>query len=79
MYHLKTWFCPEESNVVAHSIRKRKKQICGTEEEIVVAHGRLPSPAPLDTLLAGFILQTTCGKHVENLNLSDSACIQVFK
>ena len=25
--------------------RKRKKLICGTEGEIVVAHGRLPSPA----------------------------------
>ena len=25
---------------------KEKKLICGLEEEIVVAHGRLPSPAP---------------------------------
>ena len=32
--------------VVAHGCRKRKKLICGPEEEIVVAHGRLPSPAP---------------------------------
>ena len=31
--------------VVAHDCRKRKKLICGPEEEIVVAHGRLPSPA----------------------------------
>jgi len=36
---------PEEKIVVAHSCRKRKKLICGTEEEIVVAHGRLPFPA----------------------------------
>ena len=26
--------------------QKRKKLICGTEGEILVAHGRLPSPAP---------------------------------
>jgi len=31
--------------VVAHGCRKRKKLICGTEGEIVAAHGRLPSPA----------------------------------
>ena len=31
--------------VVAHGCRKRKKLICGPEVEIVVAHGRLPSPA----------------------------------
>ena len=31
--------------MVAHGCRKRKKLICGPEEEIVVAHGRLPSPA----------------------------------
>ena len=31
--------------MVAHGCRKRKKLICGTEGEIVVAHGRLPSPA----------------------------------
>jgi len=31
--------------VVAHGCRKRNKLICGTEGEIVVAHGRLPSPA----------------------------------
>ena len=30
--------------MVAHGCRKRKKLICGTEGEIVVAHGRLPSP-----------------------------------
>ena len=35
----------EEDIVVAHGCRKRKKLICGPEEEIVVAHGRLPSPA----------------------------------
>jgi len=29
----------------AHCCRKRKKLICGTEGEIVVAHGRLPSLA----------------------------------
>jgi len=34
--------------VVAHDCRKRKKLICGTKGEIVVAHGRLPSPDPLD-------------------------------
>ena len=28
--------------VVAHGCRKTKKLICGTEGEIVVAHGRLP-------------------------------------
>ena len=32
------------SSVVGHGSQKRKKQICGTEEEIVVAHGRLPPP-----------------------------------
>jgi len=32
---------------VAHGCRKRKKLICGPEGEIVVAHGRLPSPAPV--------------------------------
>ena len=26
---------------------REKKLICGTEREIVVAHGRLPSPAPV--------------------------------
>ena len=31
--------------VVANGCRKRKKLICGPKEEIVVAHGRLPSPA----------------------------------
>ena len=30
--------------VVAHGCRKRKKLICGTEGETVVAYGRLPSP-----------------------------------
>ena len=45
IYHLKKYFWPEEEIVVAHSCRKRKKLICGTEGEIVVAHGRLPSPA----------------------------------
>ena len=35
----------EEDRVVVHGCRKRKKLIYGTEEEIVVAHGRLPSPA----------------------------------
>jgi len=33
--------------MVAHGCRKRKKLICGTEGVIVVAHGRLPSPARL--------------------------------
>ena len=37
--------CTEEEIVVAHGCRKRKKLICGPEGEIVVAHGRLPSPA----------------------------------
>jgi len=32
---------------MAHGCRKRKKLICGTEGEIVVAHGHLPSPARL--------------------------------
>ena len=31
---------------MAHGCRKRKKLVCGPEEETVVAHGRLPSPAP---------------------------------
>ena len=31
--------------VVAHGCRKIKKLICGTEGEILVAHGRLPSSA----------------------------------
>ena len=35
----------EEDIVVAHGCRKRKKLICGPEEEIVVAYGRMPSPA----------------------------------
>ena len=30
--------------MVGHGCQKRQKQICGTEEEIVVAHGRLPPP-----------------------------------
>ena len=38
----------EEDIVVAHGCRKRKKLICGPKEEKVVAHGRLPSPAPID-------------------------------
>ena len=33
--------------MVAHGCRKRKKLICGTEGELVVAHGRLPSSARL--------------------------------
>jgi len=36
-----------EEIVMAHGCGKRKKLICGPEGEIVVAHGRLPSPAPL--------------------------------
>ena len=28
-------------------LREEKKLICGPEEEILVAHGRLPSPVPL--------------------------------
>ena len=32
--------------VVAHSCRTTKKLIYGTEGEILVADGRLPSPAP---------------------------------
>jgi len=36
---------PEGKTVVAHSCRKRKKLIYGTEWEIMVAHGRLSSPA----------------------------------
>ena len=35
---------PEREIVVVYGCRKRKKLKCGTEEEIVVAHGRLPSP-----------------------------------
>ena len=35
--------------MVAHGCRKTKKLICGPEEEIVVAHGRLPSPAHATT------------------------------
>ena len=35
----------EEEIVVAHGCRKRKKLICGPEDKIVMAHGRLPSPA----------------------------------
>ena len=37
--------CTEGEIVVAHGFQKRKKLICDPEEEIVVAHGRLPSPA----------------------------------
>ena len=36
---------PEGEIVVAHFCRKRKKLICGTEGDIMVAQGRLPSPA----------------------------------
>ena len=36
----------EREIVVAYGCRKRKQLIYGTEGEIVVAHGRLPSPAP---------------------------------
>jgi len=32
----------EEEIVVTHVCRKSKKLLCGPEEEIVVAHGRLP-------------------------------------
>ena len=35
--------------MVAHGCRKRKKLICGTEGEIVMAHGRLPSPLLRET------------------------------
>ena len=34
-----------EGEMVAHGCRKRKKLICGTEVEIAVAHGCLPSHA----------------------------------
>jgi len=30
--------------IVAHGCRKTKKLICGMEGEILVAHGRMPSP-----------------------------------
>ena len=36
----------EREIVGAQSCWKRKKIICGKEGKIVVAHGRLPSPAP---------------------------------
>ena len=68
----KKMFCPEESNVV---VRKRKlwwlmaagrdkNLICGPEEEIiVVAHGRLPSPAGT----------TICSKNINKqiVNIAD--------
>jgi len=38
--------CGPGQIVVAHCCRKRKNLICGTEGEIVVAHVRLPFPAP---------------------------------
>ena len=45
--------------VVAHGCRKRKKLICGPEEEIAVAHARLPSPARMyRTKLTGLNLFT---------------------
>ena len=37
---------------------EEKKLICGPEEEIVVAHGRLPSPAP-----------STTGKHTKVIRM----------
>ena len=37
--------------VVAHGCRKTKKLICDTDREIVVAHGRLPSPARHSSVL----------------------------
>ena len=43
----------EREIVVAHGCQKRKNLICGTEGEMVVAHGRLPSPARL-TLVCEF-------------------------
>ena len=52
--------------VVAHGCRTRKKLICGPVEEIVVAHGRLPSPAP------------TCVKNC-NIELEQKYCNQKKK
>ena len=41
----------EEEIVVAHGCSQRKKLICGLEEEIIVARGRLLSPLPLPNLI----------------------------
>ena len=40
------WY--ETENSGGSWLPEEKKLICGTEGEIVVAHGRLPSPAHLD-------------------------------
>ena len=53
MYHLKSSFSrkgqicwPGRGNNGGSRLPEEKKLICGMEEEIVVAHGSLPSPAP---------------------------------
>ena len=50
------------TEVVAHGCRKRKKLICGPKGEIVVAHGRLPSPAHTITYYEYFLFKwsTVC-------------------
>ena len=45
------WWHGRQKIVVTHGCRKTKKLICGTEGEIVVAHGRLPFPAPVACVL----------------------------
>ena len=52
------------NQLVTHGCRKRKKLICGTEGEIVVAHGRLPSPAHRNRCL---INVQACGQQLSSL------------
>ena len=56
--------------MVAHGCRKRKKLICGPEGEIVVAHGRLPSPARLTPKQARNVFNVV-PKHLLNHVLSE--------
>jgi len=46
--------------------RKRKKLICGTEGEIVVAHGRLPSPLAAEAI----VLLQKANFYFEEININ---------
>ena len=57
--------------VVAHGCQKRKKLICGPEGELVVAHGRLPSPAlPAGKILEKYLCSDLEILHCKNVSLS---------
>ena len=55
---------------------EEKKNLCGTEGEIVVAHGRLPSPAP--RRIHFYLFASSLIIRSFNLKLSSFPCLSLF-